>query len=176
MGGTRLFNNSDGAQAWTKPLFDGSVAILLYNRGNFSESWGGGGPPVPVTVDWTSLGWDDEVSSGMATVRSAGGRIPEGAPLDPWRAVPAIFYGWRLLCTPDDAPACRSRCGTSGLTKTRHHRTQPLGTRFCSTPRRSPCTGRTSCLAACPFPEGPRSGINRSKVAAGRICAERTRV
>lgn len=67
-GGHRLYNNTSGAQAWMKPLANGDVAILLYNKGD-NSTWGGGGPPVNVSVTWEELGWTDDFSkNGTASV------------------------------------------------------------------------------------------------------------
>lgn len=45
--GERIFNNTDGSQAWFRPLADGDVAVILYNSGNSNA--------VSVTVDWSML-------------------------------------------------------------------------------------------------------------------------
>lgn len=68
VGGHRLYNYTNGAQAWMKPLANGDVAVLLYNKGD-NSTWGGGGPPVNVSVTWEELGWsnDDDASTKNGT-------------------------------------------------------------------------------------------------------------
>lgn len=62
------------SQAWSKPLANGDVAVVLYNKGDDS-AWGGGGPAVDVEITWTMLGWDD-VASGAAVVSMRASFVP----------------------------------------------------------------------------------------------------
>ena len=54
--GERIYNNTDGSQAWFRPLVNGDMAVILYNSGNYDA--------VDVTVTWEQIGWNanDEVS------------------------------------------------------------------------------------------------------------------
>ena len=70
VGGHRLYNDTDGAQAWVKPLANGDVAVLLYNKGD-NSTWGGGGPPVNVSITWAELGWTDDDFSNNGTANVA---------------------------------------------------------------------------------------------------------
>ena len=58
-GGDRLYNTTDGLQAWSKPLANGDVAVILYNRGSNVDGTVTIGPQ-DVTVTWNQLGWTDD--------------------------------------------------------------------------------------------------------------------
>jgi alpha-galactosidase len=75
-GGTRLQNNTDGSEVWSKDLLNGDIAVILYNRGNSSF---GGGDAVDVTVTWSELGWSDE---GQVFMRDVWGHT-DVTPSDP---------------------------------------------------------------------------------------------
>lgn len=54
--GERLYNHTDGAQLWYRPLANKDMAVILFNSDNFHE--------LTMSVSWTELGWnaDDEVA------------------------------------------------------------------------------------------------------------------
>lgn len=47
--GDRLFNNSDGSEAWSRPLQNGDIAVILFNSADHQS--------VNVTLPMTSIGW-----------------------------------------------------------------------------------------------------------------------
>mmetsp|Transcript_11772 Transcript_11772/g.14224 ORF Transcript_11772/g.14224 Transcript_11772/m.14224 type:complete len:428 (+) Transcript_11772:68-1351(+) len=65
VGGKRIQNNTDGGEVWSKPLENGDIAVVLYNKGNNTF---GMGDAVEVTVTWAELGWED-VADGEVTMR-----------------------------------------------------------------------------------------------------------
>jgi len=57
--GERIFNNTDGGQAWFRPLANGDVAVILYNEGTNDNPLA----KISVTVNFSSfegVGWGDE--------------------------------------------------------------------------------------------------------------------
>lgn len=47
--GERMFNGTDGAQVWVKPLHKGDRAVILFNSGDTAT--------ITVSVTWDMLGW-----------------------------------------------------------------------------------------------------------------------
>jgi len=56
--GDRIWNNTDGAQVWDRPLADGSHAVILYNSADKVNA--------TIQVTWDMLGWPD---SAVVTMR-----------------------------------------------------------------------------------------------------------
>jgi alpha-galactosidase len=54
--GERVYNHTNGAEMWSRPLENGDMAVILFNSGSLRA--------VDVGVEWTQLGWnaDDVVS------------------------------------------------------------------------------------------------------------------
>lgn len=67
-GGDRLYNATDGTQAWSKPLANGDVAVILYNRGTDAEGAVTTGAK-DVSVTWQQLGWADDGTASTYTMR-----------------------------------------------------------------------------------------------------------
>jgi len=56
IGGDRIANYTDGGQVWTKPLFNGDTALILYNPGN---------KVINVAVTWAQVGWNPQASVSL---------------------------------------------------------------------------------------------------------------
>ena len=54
--GERLYNHTNGAQAWSRPLENGDMAVILFNSGSLHA--------IDVGITWEEIGWrsTDDVS------------------------------------------------------------------------------------------------------------------
>ena len=65
--GERLYNQTNGAQLWSRPLENGDLAVIAYNSDNLNE--------FTITIDWTELGWN---SDSLVNVHCLWGKVDVG--------------------------------------------------------------------------------------------------